>query len=382
MNSEYRICTRCVMDTTDPDIVFDENGVCNHCHNQERMVREFVISGEAGLSHLEQISEKIRHEGKGKTYDCVIGVSGGVDSTYVAYKAKELGLHPLAVHLDNGWDSELAVKNIEQTLKLLGIDLYTDVLNWEEFKDLQVAFLRASTPDSEIPTDHAIWGTLGNMADKVGVKYIISGFNVRTETHLPSAWSQGHYDWKYIRSVHRMFGKVPLKSFPHQDLLTIYKRRVTQRKVDILNYLDYSKEDAMKLLQEKLGWKYYGGKHYESIYTRFYQGYILPVKFGFDKRRVHLSSLVCSGQMTREQALMELEKPTYSPAMQEEDREYVIKKLGLSDESFEAIMNAPKKSYWDYPSYGPMMKSRLYQLFYNSALRTVRIYRSLRARLS
>jgi N-acetyl sugar amidotransferase len=382
VNSEYHMCVRCVMDTTDPDIVFDENGVCNHCHNQERMIHEFVVSGEAGLSQLEQISEKIRHEGKGKTYDCVIGVSGGVDSTFVAYKAKELGLHPLAVHLDNGWDSELAVKNIEQTLKLLGIDLYTDVLNWEEFKDLQVAFLRASTPDSEIPTDHAIWGTLGNMAEKVGVKYIISGFNVRTETHLPSAWPHGHYDWKYIRSVHRMFGKVPLKSFPHQDLLTIYKRRVTQRKVDILNYLDYSKEDAMQLLQEKLGWKYYGGKHYESIYTRFYQGFILPVKFGFDKRRVHLSSLVCSGQMTREQALKELEKPTYSPAMQEEDREYVIKKLGLSDESFEAIMNAPKKSYWDYPSYGPMMRSRLYQSFYNSALRTVRMYRKISARLS
>jgi N-acetyl sugar amidotransferase len=369
------------MDTTDPNIEFDENGVCNHCHNQERMVREYVISGDAGLSRLEQTIDRVRREGRGKPYDCVIGVSGGVDSTFVAYKAKELGLRPLAVHLDNGWDSELAVKNIEQALKLLGIDLYTDVLNWEEFKDLQVAFLRASTPDSEIPTDHAIWAAVGNMAEKMGVKYIISGFNVRTETHLPSAWSQGHFDWKYIRSVHSKFGKVPLKSFPHQDLLTLYKRRVTQRRVDILNYLDYSKEDAMQFLQEKLGWKYYGGKHYESIYTRFYQGYILPVKFGYDKRRTHLSSLVCSGQITREAALEELDKPTYSPAMQEEDREYVIKKLGLTDDGFEAIMNAPKKSYWDYPSYGHMIRTPIYQFFYNSAIRTVRLYRSLRARL-
>ena len=242
-----------------------------------------------------------------------------------------------------------------------------------------MAFLRASTPDSEIPTDHAIWALLGNMAEKLRVKYIISGFNVRTETHLPSAWSQGHYDWKYIRSVHSKFGKVPLKSFPHQGLLTLYKRRLTQRKVDILNYLDYKKETAMQFLQEKLGWKYYGGKHYESIYTRFYQGFILPVKFGFDKRRMHLSSLVCSGQITREEALKELEKPTYPPSMQEEDREYVIKKLGLNEDSFEAIMTDPQKSYWDYPSYGQMMKTSWFRLFYNSALRTARIYRSLRA---
>lgn len=368
------------MDTSDPDIKFDEEGICNHCHNFDRMIREYVISEEAGLSHLEQITNTIRNEGKDKPYDCVIGVSGGVDSTFVAYKAKELGLRPLAVHLDNGWDSELAVKNIEQTLKVLGIDLYTDVLDWEEFKDLQVAFLRASTPDSEIPTDHAIWALLGNMSEKLGVKYIISGFNVRTESHLPSAWSQGHYDWKYIKSVQGMFGHVSLRSFPHQDLTSLYKRRLTQRKVDILNYLDYRKENAMQFLQEKLGWKYYGGKHYESIYTRFYQGYILPVKFGYDKRRNHLSSLVCSGQMSRGDALIELNKPTYSPAMQEEDREYVIKKLGLTDDSFESIMKLPKKSYWDYPSYGKMIRTPLFQLFYNSALRTVRVYRSLRAR--
>jgi len=202
-------------------------------------------------------------------------VSGGVDSTFVAYKAKELGLRPIAVHLDNGWDSELAVKNIEQTLKVLGIDLYTDVLDWEEFKDLQVAFLRASTPDSEIPTDHAIWALLGNMAEKLRVKYIITGFNVRTESHLPSAWSQGHYDWKYIRSVDSKYGNVPLKSFPHQDLLTIYKRRVTQNRVDILNFVDYKKENAMAFLQEKLGWKYTGA----SIMSPYIRGFIKDISY-------------------------------------------------------------------------------------------------------
>jgi N-acetyl sugar amidotransferase len=306
----------------------------------------------------------MKRAGRGKPYDCLIGVSGGVDSTYVAYLVKKMGLRPLAVHMDNGWDSELAVKNIEETLKRLGIDLHTEVLDWEEFKSLQVAFLKASTPDSEIPSDHAIWAVLGDMADRLKVKYIISGFNVRTETHLPRAWSQGHFDWKYIRSVNQQFGRGRLKTFPHIGFLTYYRRLLTQRRVDILNYIDYNKAEAMKILEQELGWRYYGGKHYESIYTRFYQGYILPTKFGYDKRRSHLSSLVCSGEMTREAALKELDKPTYQPSMQEEDREYVVKKLGLTDEEFEAILNAPKKSFWDYPSYGRIVEGPLFKGVY------------------
>ena len=361
MSSEYRMCTRCVMDTTDPDIVFDENGVCNHCHTYDRMVREYVVDGEEGLRQLEQTAQKIRKDGQGKKYDCVIGVSGGVDSTYVAYRVKKLGLRPLAVHLDNGWDSELAVKNIEETLKRLDIDLYTEVLDWEEFKDIQISFLKASTPDSEIPTDHAINALLGNLAQKIGVKYVIIGSNVRTETHLPRAWSQGHLDWKYIREIQKRFGTQPFRTFPHIGFFTYYLRMLTQKRVEILNYLGYNKKEALRVLREELGWRYYGGKHYESIYTRFYQGYILPEKFGFDKRRSHLSSLVCSGEVTREQALEELKVPTYAPSMQEEDREYVVKKLGLTDAEFAAIMSAPRKSYWDYPSYGHFMKNPLIQ---------------------
>ena len=361
MSSEYRMCIRCVMDTTDPDIVFDENGVCNHCHTYDRMVREYVVDGEEGLRHLEQTAQKIRKDGQGKKYDCVIGVSGGVDSTYVAYHVKKLGLRPLAVHLDNGWDSELAVKNIEETLKRLDIDLYTEVLDWEEFKDIQISFLKASTPDSEIPTDHAINALLGNLAQKIGVKYVIIGSNVRTEMHLPRAWSQGHLDWKYIREIQKRFGTQPFRTFPHIGFFTYYLRMLTQKRVEILNYLGYNKKEALRVLREELGWRYYGGKHYESIYTRFYQGYILPEKFGFDKRRSHLSSLVCSGEVTREQALEELKVPTYAPSMQEEDREYVVKKLGLTDAEFAAIMSAPRKSYWDYPSYGHLMKNPLIQ---------------------
>ena len=361
MSSEYRMCTRCVMDTTDPDIVFDENGVCNHCHTYDRMVREYVVDGEEGLRHLEQTAQKIRKDGQGMKYDCVIGVSGGVDSTYVAYRVKKLGLRPLAVHLDNGWDSELAVKNIEETLKRLDIDLYTEVLDWEEFKDIQISFLKASTPDSEIPTDHAINALLGNLAQKIGVKYVIIGSNVRTETHLPRAWSQGHLDWKYIREIQKRFGTQPFRTFPHIGFFTYYLRMLTQKRVEILNCLGYNKKESLRVLQEELGWRYYGGKHYESIYTRFYQGYILPEKFGFDKRRSHLSSLVCSGEVTREQALEELKVPTYAPSMQEEDREYVVKKLGLTDAEFAAIMSAPRKSYWDYPSYGHFMKNPLIQ---------------------
>lgn len=383
MGRTYHICTRCLMDTSDPEIQFDEQGVCNHCHEYGRLVQQRVLTGEAGLRYLERLVEQIKREGRGKPYDCVMGVSGGVDSTYVAYVAKtKLGLRPLAIHMDNGWDSELAVKNIEETLKRLGIDLYTNVLNWEEFKDLQLAFLKASTPDSEIPSDHAIWAVIGDMAEKLKVRYVLAGFNVRTETHLPRAWSQGHFDWKYIQSVHKQFGKGKLRTFPHQSLFTYYRRLLALRRVDILNYLDYNKQEAMQLLERELGWKYYGGKHHESIYTRFYQGYILPSKFGYDKRRCHLSSQICSGEITREEALIELQKPTYPPSVQEEDREYVAKKLGITDSEFDAIMNLPRKNFSDYPSYGRVIEGPLFKGVYDSLRNIYRLMQQRRNRVA
>lgn len=356
-----RVCVRCVMDKTDPDIRFDEHGVCNHCHSYDRAEARYVHSGQTGRLELEKLITRIKREGAGKQYDCVIGVSGGVDSTYVAYEVKRLGLRPLAVHLDNGWDSELAVNNIHKTLTTLNIDLYTHVIDWEEFKDLQLAFLRASTPDSEIPSDHAIFALLYQMAEKMRVRYVITGLNVRTESHLPAAWSQGHMDWRYIKGIHRRFGTVPLRTYPHVGLAAFYRYQLAQNWIGILNYLDYDKRKAMQVLEKELGWTYYGGKHYESVYTRFYQGYLLPKKFGYDKRKTHLSSLVCSGEITRKEALETLMEETYPESLQKEDLDYVIKKFGLTYEAFESIMRLPKKSRRDYPSQRWVYDNPLYK---------------------
>jgi len=339
------------MDTTDPDIRFDAQGICNHCHAYDDAVRRKVHAGADGAERLRALVDRVKAQGAGKEYDCIIGVSGGVDSTFAAYEAKRLGLRPLAVHLDNGWDSELAVKNIENTLKKLGIELYTHVIDWNEFKDLQLSFLRASTPDSEIPSDHAIVAIMFQIARRYGVRAIVSGYNVRTESHLPRAWSQGHLDWKYIKQVHRRFGTAKLRTFPRQGLWSSVYDRLRVEVVDILNYVDYSKSQAMTLLEQELGWRYYGGKHYESIYTRFYQGWMLPRKFGYDKRRSHQSSLICSGLVTRDAAFAELATNPYPEDMQRADREYVIKKLGITAAEFDRIIAEPPKRFEDYPSY-------------------------------
>jgi len=367
-----RICSRCVMDDTDPEIRFDADGVCNHCHDYDEAIRRFVHSGENGHRRLGDLVEVIRREGRSKPYDCIIGVSGGVDSTFVAFKVKELGLRPLAVHLDNGWDSELAVSNIHEALKRLDIDLHTHVIDWEEFKDLQLAFLRASTPDSEIPSDHAIVSLMHHMADRVSVAYILSGVNRRTESHLPRAWSQGHMDWRYIRTVHRRFGHRELRTFPHLTHFQLTRTMRTHVWIDVLNYIDYRKKDAIPLLERELGWRNYGGKHFESIYTRFYQGHILPAKFGYDKRKTHLSSLVCSGEMSRSAALEELSSAPYPIEMQREDMAYVLDKFGLSRDEFDEIMALPPRSFWDYPSYAKFYRGSFY-------LGIRRIYRLLRA---
>jgi len=349
------------MDTTDPDIVFDAKGVCNHCHSYDAMAATHVRDDDAARRLLNGTVDRIVAAGKGKSYDCIIGVSGGVDSTFLAYKVKELGLRPLAVHMDNGWDSEIAVKNIEVALRRLSIDLHTQVLDWEEFRDLQVAFLRSSTPDSEIPSDHAIVAVLSQTAEKMGVKFIISGFNQRTESHLPSAWSQGHFDWRYIRSVHKRFGTRPLRTFPHLGYWKARRYLHSGIRVDLLNYLDYRKTDAIPILERELNWKNYGGKHGESIYTRFYQGYILPRKFGFDKRKTHLSSLICAGEITRADALCELARESYDAKQQRADLDYAVKKLGLTHDQFAQIMRTPPRSFWDYPSYSRLTRNEIYR---------------------
>jgi N-acetyl sugar amidotransferase len=357
----FQICTKTVMDTIgDPNITFDENGVCNYYYEFKEKLAIRVPNIDEGKKQLNTIIGKIKQDGIDKQYDCLIGVSGGVDSTYVAYLVNQLGLRPLAVHLDNGWDSELAVKNIENILNKLGIDLHTEVLDWNEFRELQLSFLKASTPDGEIPTDHSIVTVMYTIAAKYNIKYIISGQNFRNEGMLPPSWARGYLDWKYIRSVQKIFGKQKLKTFPHLTVpqFIYYNTIKGIRNISILNYIDFNKDEAMKIIQEELGWQYYGGKHYESIYTRFYQSYILPKKFNIDKRKAHLTCLIIStGEVTREQAIEILKTPTADPKLIEDDMEYVIKKLGITPQYFEDIMKAPIKSIEDYPNIHYLEKS-------------------------
>jgi len=354
MSEHYQICKRCIMDTSDPDIVFDESGLCNHCKRYfEKEKRELYLD-DAGQQRLEKLVATMKAKARDTEYDCIIGVSGGVDSTMVAYLAKKkLGLRPLAVHLDNGWNSELAVNNVERALKMLDIDLYTYVLDWEEFRDLQLSFLKASVTNCEIPTDHAINALLYRIASEKKISYILSGSNVLSEgIYLPPTWGYDAKDWKHIKAVHKRFGSIKLNTFPHINAgMFLYLTFIKGIKfIPLLNYFEYVKDEAKGLLERELGWRDYGGKHYESIYTRFYQAYILPRKFNIDKRRVHLSTLICSKQITREQALEALEEELYEPDKLVEDREFVIKKLGLTDDEFNAIMSQPIKSYRDYPS--------------------------------
>lgn len=347
------ICSRCVMDTTDPDISFDENGVCNHCKKYDEL--------NVSAGNFNDLVKVIKRSAKGNEYDCLIGVSGGVDSSFVAYKAKQAGLNPLAIHLDNGWNTDIGNENVKNIIKKLDIPFELITLDWNEFKDLQLSFLKASVPDLEIPTDHALHAVLHQIAEKHDIKYILMGCNTRTESHLPVTWSQGYYDWKYISSIHDQFGKVSLKTYPHLDLISLQYNAIKHKMVNILNYLDYNKHEAMKVLEKEIGWKYYGGKHYESVYTRFYQGYILPNKFGFDKRKSHFSSLICSGEMTRDQALIELKSPTYPVELQEEDKSIFVHKLGLTYKEFDQLMSLPNKKFIDYPSNNNIIISTPYR---------------------
>jgi N-acetyl sugar amidotransferase len=359
IKNDYRICSISIMDNqSDPDIFFDEKGICNYYYEYQKKAKQRLYNTEKDSNKLKDLVNKIQVAGKGKEYDCLIGISGGVDSTYVAYKVRELGLRPLAIHFDNGWNSELAIKNIEKTLRKLNIDLYTYVIDWEEFKSLQIAFLRASTPDGEIPTDHAIFALLFQIASQHGIKYIINGNNFATESVLPKTWSYGHIDWKYIRLINKKFGTRKLKQYPYLTIFKYFYYTLVKRMkiISILNYMDYDKSKAMELLKEKLDWTYYGGKHYESVYTRFYQGFILPEKFKIDKRRAHLSSLIFSNQITRDQALLEISKPIYPEGLLQEDYNFALKKLALSKDEFSNILSLPNKTYRDYPNSSKMLE--------------------------
>ncbi|MBK0401717.1 N-acetyl sugar amidotransferase [Adhaeribacter sp. BT258] len=343
------------MDTTDPSIVFDENGQCNHCKSySEKFKNTQLISPEKKKELLHKNIQEIKTRGKGSKYDGILGVSGGVDSTYAALLAKEQGLRMLIFHVDNGWNSEQSVGNIENLAQITGFDYVTNVLDWEEFRDIQLAYLKASVLDFEVPSDHAIYATTYKYAAKYNIKTIITGLNASTEGILPGTWhySEKNTDSVNIKAIHKQFGKLPLKSFPllsYEDFF-YYTKVKGIKSFDILNYVEYNKEEVKKRIMKELGWRDYGGKHYESIITRFYQGYILPQKFGIDKRKAHLSTLIAAGQITREEALKELEKPPLDPEILKHDLEYVPKKLNISQEEFQQLMKLPNKSHYEYPT--------------------------------
>jgi N-acetyl sugar amidotransferase len=357
-DQEYKQCARCVMDTSDPYITFDEKGYCNHCIEFFEKTSKLVYQGESSDKELEIMVQKIKNSVPKGKYDCLIGISGGVDSCYVAYKAKQLGLNPLAVHMDNGWNSEEAVNNIKKVCTKLNIDYQSYVLDWEEFRDIQLAFLKSSIVEIEIPTDTAIPAALHKVADEHNIKYIISGGNYATEGILPDSWFYDPKDLKLLKSIHKQFGTKPLKTFPAFD----YKKEIYYKMIKgikifyLLNYLPFSKEGAMNILKDKLDWKYYGGKHYESKFTGFVQSYIQPVKFNVDYRKATFSTQICTGEISREEAIEALKKPPYNPDKIGQEKEYVAKKLGLTPDEFEEILNSPPKTYRDYPNDEKMLK--------------------------
>lgn len=351
MKNNYQICTQCILDTSDPKITFDQHGVCNYCHSYKKVESSALPPAEAEI-HLKSMITKIKQSAKGE-YDCIVGMSGGVDSTYVAYLAKKYGLNPLAVHIDAGWNSEIAVKNIESATNILDIDLETIVLDWQEIRDLQRSYFLASVPDCDVPQDHAFVAGLFKLAAKYNIKYMLSGHNNVTEFILPPAWGYDSNDLSNLVDIHRKHGSLKLKSYPSLGLFqrTVYYRLIKKlTSFRILNYVPYVKSDVRDFIENNLGWKDYGGKHFESRFTKFFQAYYLPTKFGFDKRRAHLSNLIASGQITRNEALAEFEQPQYDKASLEEDKNFFLKKLGFSEEQWDNIMKERPKAHQDYTS--------------------------------
>ena len=347
------VCSRCVMDDSVSGIEFDKTKECTFCEIHDELEAKYPLNNESS-EKLATLIAKIKKEGAGKKYDCIVGVSGGRDSTYTLYTAVKSGLRPLAVHFDNGWNSEHAVKNIENVCKKLNVDLYTHVANWEEFKDLQKSFLYASVPDAEVPTDWVIFSVLFSTANSYGLKYIIHGHSFRTEGTTPLTWT--YMDGRYINDIHKKYGTRKIKSFPVMQLKAYlyytFLKRIKQ--VRILYYMPYDEAKILKMLTEEVGWINYGGKHHESTYTGFFQSYILTRKFNIDKRKLHYSALIRSGQMNREIALRNLQEDPYVGGT--DTLNYCLKKLDLSHEEFQAIMNSPNKLFVNYNSYYNLVK--------------------------
>jgi N-acetyl sugar amidotransferase len=356
---EYQLCTKCVMDTSAPNIVFDDRGICNYCTDFSKSLTDTKFIQK--LSEQDNFLDLVKQSGKGKDYDCIVGVSGGVDSSYSLYLAVKHGLRPLAVHLDNGWNSELAVSNITNLVTKLNVDLYTHVIDWEENRDLQLSFFKANVIDIELLMDNAMTALNYQQAAKFGLKYILAGTNTSTEgMGMPKGWSHFKYDAKNIRSIHQEFGNLPIKTHPLFSSLDFIQYKFIRgiKWISFLDYFSYNKFEAVEILQKEMEYKPYPYKHYESVFTRFYQGYILPSKFGVDKRRVHLSTLVISDQMMREEALKFLEQQPYSdPKSCSNDRIFVMKKLGFTETEFDNYLKSPAIPHEYYGSETNLLKS-------------------------
>ncbi|MCK4364596.1 MAG: N-acetyl sugar amidotransferase [Thermoplasmatales archaeon] len=347
-----KTCSRCIYNETIPEISFDEDGECSYCKLHDNMNNEYPTA-KNGQKILDEMANKIKNDGKNKKYDCVIGVSGGCDSSYLLYLAKKMGLRPLAVHYDNTWDNTIAVENIHIMLKKLDIDLYTYVVDNEEFNDICRAFLQASVPEVDAATDVALTTVLYKAAEEHNIKYIFNGHSFRTEGISPIGWF--YFDGKYMQSIHEKFGKMPMKTFPNLWLKKWLKWLTINRikRLRPLYYLDYKKEEVKKFLTEEFGWKWYGGHHMENKWTIFCDNYYMPKKFNIDLRYVEFSAFIRSGQMTREEAIKKIKEPI---PVEDDLIEEVKKRLGLTDEEFDNIMKAPKKVASDYKTYRSTFK--------------------------
>lgn len=374
----HQECIRCVMDTSDPWITFNDDGVCNHCQAYDVYMNSLGTKAEQ-QKRLDQIVAKMKSHGKGKDYDCIMGLSGGVDSSYLAWFAvTKLKLRPLVVHVDTGWNSELAVNNIQNIVQRLGLDMHTLVIDWAEIRDLQRSYFRAGIANLDVPQDHSFIASLYREARKYGIKHILNGGNMQTESILPNAWGYDASDSVSLKAIHRKFGNVKLKNYPTINMFEQYvyypfiQNMQVHRPLELINY---SKDSAKKLLIDELGWRDYGGKHYESVFTKFFQAHYLPIKFGYDKRMAHYASLIVSGQITKEKAQDELKKPLYDPQELEEDKAFWIKKLGITEDEYKQVMTEKPSSYTDFAN-----NERSLQRLKSIARFGARCYRTIRPR--
>jgi len=341
------------MDTSDPEIAFDKDGLCTHCQKWDRSTSATWHPNDDGARIWQGWVDQMRKDGRGRDYDCIIGISGGCDSAYLAWKLRNSGLRMLAVHVDGGWNSEISVANIELLCKSLKLDLFTYVVDWDEMRDLQLAFFRSGVANQDVPQDHAFFAQLYRQAAKHRIRYFLSGGNLATECILPAAWGYNAMDRRHLRGIHARFGTRPLRSYPTVGFLSLYLVNPYLRRFRVLrplNWMRYIKREAKQELTTGLGWRDYGDKHHESRFTKFFQSWYLPVKFGFDKRKAHLSSMINTGQITRDDALAELAKASFDATTLNEDKRFLAKKLGIGLEEFERILAQPVRTWQDYPS--------------------------------